>query len=108
MLLKLRSQANRSTWCFSDSLTPDRLPHLEVDLPARILGVLMALAGLGWMIFFPAARKPAVSLHSALGFVAELLLLLWLLVKGVDVQRWREQAGLRGMTTVASENNVGG
>jgi len=31
-----------------------------------------------------------------LGFVAELLLLLWLLVKGVDVQRWREQAGAAG------------
>ena len=28
-----------------------------------------------------------------LGFLAELLLMLWLLVKGVNVQRWKEQAG---------------
>jgi hypothetical protein len=28
-----------------------------------------------------------------LGFLAEASLMLWLLVKGVNVQRWKEQAG---------------
>lgn len=39
-----------------------------------------------------AARKPSVHLHSVLGG-AELLLALWLVVVGVNSQRWIEQAG---------------
>jgi hypothetical protein len=31
-----------------------------------------------------------------LGFVAEFLLMLWLLVKGVNVERWQEQASAAG------------
>jgi hypothetical protein len=59
----------------------------------RVLGVLMAVAGVGWLTFLspPLARSlsPFVDI---LGFVAELFLMLWLLVMGVDVQRWKEQA----------------
>jgi hypothetical protein len=59
----------------------------------RILGVLMAIAGLGWLTFL----SPALAIYLSpyilvLGFLAELSLGLWLLVKGVNVQRWREQA----------------
>jgi len=47
---------------------------------------------LGWLIFpSPLANHLSTSLK-ALGFLAELSLCLWLLVKGVDVQRWKEQA----------------
>jgi uncharacterized protein DUF4386 len=64
----------------------------SVFLP-RILGVLMALAGLGWLTFLspPFANSLTPSIL-VLGFLAELLLMLWLLVMGVNVQRWKEQA----------------
>jgi hypothetical protein len=59
----------------------------------RFLGVLMALAGLGWLTFLYPPLANSLSPHVlVLGFLAELLLMLWLLVKGVNVQRWKEQA----------------
>jgi hypothetical protein len=59
----------------------------------RILGVLMALAGLGWLTFLsPPLGNHLSPYNLVLGFVAELLLMLWLLVMGVNVQRWNAQA----------------
>jgi hypothetical protein len=58
----------------------------------RILGVLMALAGLGWLIFLSPLANHLFTYLKVLGFLAELLLCLWLVVKGVNVQRWKEQA----------------
>ena len=59
----------------------------------RFLGVLMALAGLGWLTFlYPPLANSLSPYVLVLGFLAELLLMLWLLVKGVNVQRWKEQA----------------
>ena len=60
------------------------LPH--------ILGVLMALAGVGWLIFLSPLENRLSTYLKVLGFVAELSLCLWLIVKGVDAQRWTEQA----------------
>jgi Domain of unknown function (DUF4386) len=59
----------------------------------RFLGVLMVFAGWGWLAFL----SPTVAKHlsvpiEVLGITAEGLLMLWLLVKGVDVGRWKEQA----------------
>lgn len=59
----------------------------------RILGVPMMIAGLGWLSFL----APSFAMHfssyiDVVGFVAELLLMLWLLVMGINVPRWREQA----------------
>jgi hypothetical protein len=59
----------------------------------RILGVLMAFAGLGWLTFL----SPALANHLSpyilvLGFLAEASLMLWLLVMSVNLQRWKEQA----------------
>ena len=59
----------------------------------RILGVLMAFAGLGWLIFLSPLAHPLSTYLKVLGFLAEASLMLWLLVKGVNEQRWREQAG---------------
>jgi hypothetical protein len=59
----------------------------------RILGVPMALAGLGWLTFLSAPLANYLSPYIlVLGFLAELALCLWLLVMGVNVQRRKEQA----------------
>jgi hypothetical protein len=59
----------------------------------RVVGALIALAGLGWLTFLspPLANQLLVPLE-VLGFVAEALLMLWLLVMGVNSQRWNQQA----------------
>jgi Domain of unknown function (DUF4386) len=58
----------------------------------RILGVLMAFAGLGWLIFLSPLANHLSTYLKVLGFLAELSLMLWLIVKGVNVQQWKEQA----------------
>jgi hypothetical protein len=58
----------------------------------RFLGVLMALAGWGWLTFlYPPLANSLSPYILVLGFLAELSLMLWLLVKGVNVQRWKQQ-----------------
>ena len=73
------------------------LTYRSTYLP-RILGVLLAVGGVGYLInsfanilslefaphLFPYILLP--------GFIAETLLCLWLLVIGVNAQRWQEQA----------------
>ena len=59
----------------------------------RILGVLMMFAGVGWLIFRSPFAKHLSTYLQVLGFLAELSLCLWLLVMGVNIQRWKEQAG---------------
>jgi Domain of unknown function (DUF4386) len=59
----------------------------------RFLGVLMMIAGLGWLtLLLPPLASHLSTYVDVLGFIAELLLMLWLLVMGVNVQRWKEQA----------------
>jgi uncharacterized protein DUF4386 len=58
----------------------------------RILGVLMVLAGLGWLMFLSPLAGRLTTYIDVLGFVAEMSLMLWLLIKGVKEQRWEEQA----------------
>jgi hypothetical protein len=59
----------------------------------RILGVAMALAGLGWLAFLLPAVPNYLSIAiKVIGFLAELSLCLWLLVMGVNVERWMQQA----------------
>ncbi|MGO9650492.1 MAG: DUF4386 domain-containing protein [Terriglobales bacterium] len=63
----------------------------------RFLGVLMALAGLGWLTFLsPPFANHLSPYNLVLGFLAELSLMLWLLVMGVNVQRWQQQASAVG------------
>ena len=63
----------------------------------RILGVLLTISGLGWAIFLvpPLAHQlfPFIAGASALG---ELPLELWLIVMGVNAQRWKAQASAAG------------
>jgi hypothetical protein len=60
----------------------------------RTLGVLMAIGGLSWLTFAsPSLAKYLSPYNFAPGILAEGLLTLWLLVFGVNEQRWKEQAG---------------
>jgi len=63
----------------------------------RILGVLSIFGGLGWMSFLyqPLGYRLFPYL-AALGVLGAALLILWLLVFGVNEQRWREQASAAG------------
>ena len=64
----------------------------------RFLGVLIALAGLGWLVFLlPPLATYLLTYLEVLGIIAEALLMLWLLVMGVNSQRWSEQAGIAGL-----------
>lgn len=59
----------------------------------RVLGVLMACAGLGWLAFLSPTIAGRLSLYiEILGIVAEASLMLWLIVKGVDGRQWNAQA----------------
>jgi hypothetical protein len=58
----------------------------------RILGLLMVAAGVGWLIFLTPLAHPLSTYLKVLGFVAEASLMLWLIVMGVNVGRWRQQA----------------
>jgi len=59
----------------------------------RALGVLCAFAGLGGLIFLaPPLASYLFPYIVAVGLLTEVSLTLWLLVKGVNEQRWKEQA----------------
>lgn len=63
----------------------------------RALGALMAFGGLAWLTFLsPPLARYLSPYNLAPGILAEASLTLWLLVKGVNVQRWKEQAGAAG------------
>jgi len=63
----------------------------------RILGVLMVLAGLSYVLFLspPLARslQPYILVFPGVGQIS---LCLWLLVIGVNAQRWEKQASATG------------
>ena len=61
----------------------------------RLIGWLMVAAGLGWLAILspPIARYLSIYIQ-IIGIVAEASLMLWLLVKGVDEGRWKQQAML--------------
>lgn len=67
------------------------------------LGWPLIAAGVGWLAFL----IPAVALHAKvvifpLGFLAELALMLWLLIKGVDETRWAAaELGKRASASVS-------
>lgn len=72
----------------------------------RAVGALMAFGGLGWLtLSFANLLSPSFALSLfpyilAPGILGEVSLTLWLLVRGVNVERWKQQAGAApGMVT---------
>ena len=65
----------------------------------KFLGVLMAIGGLGFVVrnfLLILAPRYASDVLLMLMFPGGLLLAVWLLVKGVDVPKWRARAGAAG------------
>src|SRR5207253_9232259 len=59
----------------------------------RPIGVLMGITGLGWLTFFiPPIAAYLLPYNSIAGAIGEGSMILWLLVMGVNSQRWHEQA----------------
>jgi hypothetical protein len=58
------------------------------------LGIFMAIGGLGWLTFLSRPFANALAPYNmAPGILAEIALTIWLLIPGVDAERWKEQAG---------------
>lgn len=63
----------------------------------RILGVLMVCAGLAWMVVLSPPLQHFLSPYDiASGFIGEGSLMLWLLLMGVHVEPWKQQASAAG------------
>jgi hypothetical protein len=60
----------------------------------RALGVVSMVGGLGWLMYLyePAAARLQAYIVGV-GVLGALVKSLWLLIKGVDERRWKEQAG---------------
>ncbi len=94
MFIKLNDQATYTYLVFFGlfNLLIGSLIFKLTFLP-RILGVLMALSGLGWLTFLsPSLANHLLAYIEVLGIIAEAALMLWLLVIGVNVQLWKEEA----------------
>lgn len=74
----------------------------------RVLGLLMVIAGLGWLTYLSPALAKALSPYNMIpGIVGEGVLTLWLLAVGVDAPRWKEQNVAGGRAIVASPGGLG-
>ena len=107
MFVKLNSYANDIYLVFFGFwlILIGHLIFRSTFLP-RILGALLAISGLGWVTYLypPLAYHlfmPYIAVASALG---EIPLELWLMVMGVNAQRWKEQAS----ATWSSDGASGG
>jgi len=93
MFLKLYSQAYGVAIVFFAfyGLLTGYLAYKSTFLP-RIIGALMMLAGLSWLTFLSppfAVKYFSYILATAAG---EGVFALWLLVKGVDAEKWKQKA----------------
>jgi len=59
----------------------------------RVLGALIAFGGFGWLTYLSPPLQDYLSPYNlACGLIGEASVFLWLLVMGVNAQRWNEQA----------------
>ena len=100
LFLKLRGQGSIVSFVFFGlhCFLVGYLVFRSTFLP-RVVGALMMLAGLGWLtmsfanLLAPPLARALSGYFMATGALGEGSLTLWLLVMGVNVQRWKERAG---------------
>jgi len=95
LFINLNAQANHVALVFFGSfqLVLGYLIFRSTFLP-RAIGVLIAIAGVGWLTFMVPPISSALLVYlEILGIVAEGLLMLWLLLLGVNGRRWSQLAG---------------
>jgi hypothetical protein len=66
---------------------------LRSNFLPRVIGALLVVGGLCYLTFLVPPLAGSLSPYNVVpGGLGEITLALWLLVKGVNVQRWKEQA----------------
>jgi len=101
MFLNVHAQAGHISLVF-DGLWLLLLGSLifRSTLLPRILGAPVALAGLGWeILLWPPLAAQLYTYIQVVGILGEGSLMLWLLVVGVNAQRWKEQASAAGISS---------
>jgi len=75
----------------------------------KVLGVLFALAGVALLTFlYMPLASSLIPYNLAVDALGELALTLWLLVKGVNAARWKEQASAAGESDSRVPGRVAG
>jgi hypothetical protein len=102
MFLKLYTQAYAIALVFFGfyCLLTGYLIFRSTFLP-RILGPFMMLAGLSGLTFLAPTFAIAYFPYTMLGAVGELLLTIWLVAKGLDSEKWKQQARAAGIPDAA-------
>ena len=84
-------------WCFLTGYLIFRSSFMP-----KVIGILLSIDGLGWMMFvYPPLGSSLFTFIAIAAGLAEIPLLLWLLIMGVNPQRWNEQAAAAGITSNA-------
>jgi hypothetical protein len=67
----------------------------------RFLGVLSVIGGLGWLTFlYPPLGNQLFIYVVLVALVGSLAQILWLLIKGVNVEKWNEKANLLSSSNI--------
>jgi hypothetical protein len=80
--------------CFLSFHRPSSFLDGAFSLTGRLdTGGVDGVCRFGWLIFLTPLANHLSTYLKVLGVLAELSLMLWLIVNGVNVQQWKEQAG---------------